>query len=37
MVLGKKGLFSIENGADRPLEMGRKSPAGLILFAIYKR
>ena len=27
MVLGKKWLFSIENGAEiRPLEMGRKSP-----------
>ena len=32
MVLGKRWLFSIWNGAEiRPLEMGRKSPAQSML------
>ena len=38
MVLGKKWLFSIGNGAEiRPLEMGRKSLARPVTITIQQR
>ena len=38
MVLGKKWLFLIGNGAEiRPLEMGRKSPDGVWVSCIFKQ
>ena len=38
MVLGKRRLFSIGNGAEiRPLEMGRKSSAVITIWALIIR